>query len=38
MGVAGEKVEDPETLGPALQRAYDSGKPAVIDVSIDGSV
>ena len=37
MGVAGEKVEDPEALGPALRKAYDSGKPAVIDVSIDGS-
>ena len=38
MGVAGERIEDPEALGPALRRAYDSGKPAVIDVSIDGSV
>ena len=38
MGVAGEKVEDPDALGPALRKAYDSGKPAVIDVSIDGSV
>ena len=38
MGVAGEKVEDPDALGPALGKAYDSGKPAVIDVSIDGSV
>ena len=37
MGVAGEKVEDPDALGPALRKAYDSGKPAVIDVSIDGS-
>ena len=38
MGVAGEKVEDPEALGPAMRKAFDSGKPAVIDVSIDGSV
>ena len=38
MGVAGERVEDPEALGPALRKAYDSSKPAVIDVSIDGSV
>jgi benzoylformate decarboxylase len=37
MGVSGEKIEDPEALGPALRRAYDSGKPAVIDVSIDGA-
>ncbi len=38
MGVAGEKVEDPAALGPALKRAYASGKPAVIDVSIDGAL
>ena len=38
LGVAGEKVEDPAELGPALRRAYDSGKPTVIDVSIDGSL
>ena len=38
MGVAGEKVEDPKELGPALRCAYDSGKPALIDVSIDGSL
>lgn len=38
MGVAGEKVEDPEAVGPALLRAYESGRPAVIDISIDGSV
>ena len=37
LGVAGEKVEDPEALGPALQKAFDSGRPAVIDVSIDGA-
>ena len=38
MGVAGEKVEDPAALGPALRRAFDGGKPSLIDVSIDGSV
>jgi benzoylformate decarboxylase len=38
MGVSGEMVEDPKELGPALRRAYDSAKPALIDVSIDGSV
>ena len=38
MGVAGEKVEDPAALGPALSKAYASGKPAVIDVSIDGAL
>jgi benzoylformate decarboxylase len=38
MGVAGQRVEDPQALGPALEKAYASGKPAVIDVSIDGSL
>ena len=39
MGVAGEKVEDPEALGPALRKAFDSGTlPTVIDVSIDGAL
>ena len=38
MGVSGEKVVDPKELGPALRRAFDSGKPALIDVSIDGSL
>ncbi len=38
MGVSAEKVDDPKELGPALQRAFASGKPALIDVSIDGSL
>ncbi len=38
LGVAGERIEDPAALGPALERAYASGKPAVLDVSIDGSL
>jgi benzoylformate decarboxylase len=38
MGVAGEKVEDPEKLRTAVEKAIDSGKPAVIDVSIDGDL
>jgi len=25
-------------LGPALERAYASGKPALLDVSIDGAL
>ena len=37
-GVAGERVEDPARIGPAVRRALDSGKPAVIDVVIDGSL
>ena len=38
MGVAGEKVEDPALLGAAVKRAFESGKPSLIDVSIDGSL
>jgi acetolactate synthase-1/2/3 large subunit len=33
-GCYGEKIEKPEHIKPALQRALDSKKPAVIDVSI----
>jgi len=35
MGCHGERVEDPNEIRPALQRALDSGLPAVIDVIID---
>ena len=38
MGVAGETVEDPQALRPALERAFASGKPALLDVSIDGAL
>jgi benzoylformate decarboxylase len=38
MGVAGEAVNDPDKLRPALERAIASGKPAVVDVSIDGAL
>ena len=38
MGVAGQNVDDPRELGPALERAIGSGKPSVINVSIDGSL
>jgi thiamine pyrophosphate-dependent acetolactate synthase large subunit-like protein len=34
-GAHGERVEDPAALLPALKRALDSGKPAVVDVVID---
>ena len=37
-GVAGERVEDPARIGPAVRKALDTGKPAVIDVVIDGSL
>jgi acetolactate synthase-1/2/3 large subunit len=35
MGCFGERVEDPDEIGPALKRATDSGLPAVLDVMID---
>lgn len=38
MGVYGRKIEDPEELAPAIRHALNLGKPAVLDVSIDGSV
>ena len=38
MGVSGRSISDPTEIGPALTGALDSGKPAVLDVSIDGSV
>ena len=38
MGVFGCKVEDPAEIGPALREALALGKPAVLDVSIDGAV
>ena len=38
MGVHGVKIDDPAAIGPALSAALASGKPAVLDISIDGSV
>ena len=38
MGVYGRKVEDPAENGAALRDALALGKPAVLDVSIDGAV
>lgn len=38
MGVSGTRVENPADIQPAVKNALDSGKPAVIDVVIDGSV
>ena len=34
MGVAGKTIADPDEIGPAVRQAFDSGKPAVLDVSI----
>jgi len=38
LGVHGERIADPNEVGPALERAFALGKPALIDVVIDGTV
>ena len=38
MGVYGRKIKDPADLAPAMRHALELGKPAVMDVSIDGSL
>lgn len=38
MGVHGERIVDPSEIAPAVERAVASGKPALLDVVIDGSL
>ena len=38
MGVHGERVDDPAEIGPAVRRAFDSGKPALLDITISGAL
>ena len=38
MGVHARRIEDPVDVGPAVKEALDLGKPALLDVVIDGSV
>ena len=38
IGVHGRTIEDPDELAPAIEQAVESGRPAVLDVLIDGSV
>lgn len=38
MGIHGQNITDPSEIGPAIRRALESGGPAVLDISIDGSV
>ena len=38
MGVHGERIVAPEEIAPAVARAVASGKPAVLDIVIDGSL
>lgn len=37
-GGGGELVEDPDDLGPALRRAFDSGEPTLVNVLTDPAV
>ena len=38
MGVHGERIVDPREIKPAVDRAVASGKPALLDIVIDGSM
>jgi acetolactate synthase-1/2/3 large subunit len=38
MGVHGERIVDPKDIKPAVDRAVASGKPALLDIIIDGSL
>ena len=38
MGVYARRIENPDDLGPAMRHALDLGKPALLDVIIDGSL
>ena len=38
MGVHGERIVEPDDIGPAVERAVASRKPAVLDIVIDGSL
>ena len=38
MGVHGERVDDPGEIGPAIARAFGSGRPALLDISISGAL
>ena len=38
MGVHGERIDDPADIGPAVQRAFESGKPVLLDISISGAL
>ena len=38
MGVHGERILDPEEIKPAVKRAVASGKPALLDIVIDGTL
>ncbi len=37
-GVFGQRIEDPTEIGAAVNAALASGKPALLDIVIDGSL
>ena len=38
LGVASEKITDPAQIGPAARRMFESGRPGLLDISIDGAL
>ena len=38
MGVQSARISDPAEIGPAARRMFESGKPGLLDISIDGSL
>ena len=38
MGVHGERVDDPGEIGPAIRRALENGRPALLDITISGGL
>ena len=38
LGVDSEKIEDPAQIAPAARRMFESGRPGLLDISIDGSL
>ena len=38
MGVHGERITDPAAIKPEVEQAVASGKPALLDIVIDGSL
>jgi benzoylformate decarboxylase len=38
MGVNGQRIVDPSEIRPAVERAVASGKPALLDIVIDGAL
>ena len=37
MGAVGERIDRPEDIGPAIQKAIKANKPTVLDIQVDGT-